>query len=190
MKPDIWLVRHGQTEWSESRRHTSRTDVSLTEAGREAAVALSGLLTGHPFALVLVSPAARARDTARLAGFPGAEVDPDLREREYGDVEGLTTEQVRARGPEWSGWTVWGGPVPGGESLAEAGARARRVIARVDASEGDALLFGHGHALRILAAVALDLEPAVAERLVIDPATISVIGPEHEVRAIRVWNRR
>jgi broad specificity phosphatase PhoE len=190
VKPDIWLVRHGQTEWSESRRHTSRSDVPLTAGGREAAVALAPLLAGQDFALVLVSPASRALDTARLAGFPDAEVDPDLREREYGEIEGLTTEQVRAWGPQWQGWTVWTGAVPGGETLAEAGARASRVLARADDAAGPVLLFGHGHELRILAAVALALAPAVAERLVLDPATVSVVGPEHEVRAIRVWNRR
>jgi broad specificity phosphatase PhoE len=190
MKSDIWLVRHGETEWSASGRHTSRTDVPLTERGRAAAVALAPVLAGHDFALVLVSPATRARDTARLAGFAAAEPDGDLVERSYGDIEGRTTAEIRARGPEWSDWSVWTGAVPGGETLAEVGARAGRVLARADAAVGDVLLFGHGHQLRILTAVALDLDPAVGERLVLDPATVSVIGPEHDVRAIRVWNRR
>ena len=189
MKSDIWLVRHGQTEWSASGRHTSHTDVPLTAHGRDAAVALAPVLAAHPFALVLVSPAARALDTARLAGFAGAEVDADLVERDYGEVEGCTTAEIRARGPEWSDWTVWAGAVPGGESLAAVGARALRVLARADAAVGDVLLFGHGHQLRIFAAVALDLDPSVGARLVLDPATVSIIGREHEVRAIRVWNQ-
>src|SRR5579862_5127448 len=189
VKSDIWLVRHGQTEWSESLRHTGRTDVPLTAAGRDAAISLVPVLSAHAFALVLVSPASRALDTARLAGFAGAEVDPDLRERDYGELEGLTTAQIRDRGPDWSGWTVWRGPVPGGESLAEVAVRANRLLARAEAASGDVLLFGHGHQLRILAAVALELDPVVAERLVLDPATVSVIGSERELRAIRVWNR-
>ena len=116
-------------------------------------------------------------------------MDPDLRERDYGEVEGLTTAEIRARGGEWAGWNVWTGPVPGGETLAEAGARAGRVLARADAAGGDALLFGHGHELRILTAVALDLDPVVARRFALAPATVSVLGPEHEVRAVQAWNR-
>jgi broad specificity phosphatase PhoE len=189
VKPDIWLVRHGPTAWSEAWRHTGTTDVPLTGAGRQAATALAPLLAGHEFALVLASPAVRARETARLAGFADVEVDADLRERDYGEFEGLTTVEIRAQGPAWDGWTVWAGVVPGGESLSAVAERAARVVARADAADGDVLLFGHGHQLRILAAVALDLAPGVAERLMLDPATVSVLGPEHEVRAIRVWNR-
>ena len=189
VKPDLWLVRHGQTEWSEAGRHTSRTDVALTEAGRASARELAPLLTGHEFALVLVSPATRALDTARLSGFPDAELDPDLRERGYGEFEGLTTDEVRARGPEWSGWSVWTGATPGGESLDAAAVRAARVVARADGAAGDVLLFGHGHELRILAAVALDLDPGAAARFILSPATVSVIGSEHEIRALRSWNR-
>src|SRR5207247_4630693 len=116
-RPDIWMVRHGPTEWSEAGRHTSRTDVPLTEPGRSAAAALAPLLAGHDFGLVLSSPAARARDTARLAGFERAEIDADLCEWDYGDCEGLTTRDIRDRGPEWELWTVWTGPVPGGETV-------------------------------------------------------------------------
>ncbi|MGO9872288.1 MAG: histidine phosphatase family protein [Acidimicrobiia bacterium] len=189
MKPDIWLVRHGQTEWSASGRHTSRTDVPLTADGRAAAVALAPRLAVHEFSLVLSSPATRALDTARLAGFADAEVDADLHERDYGDIEGATTDEIRARGGEWSDWSVWTGAVPGGETLAEVGTRASRVLARADAAAGDVLLFGHGHQLRILAAVALELAPGVGARLVLDPATVSIVGHEHELRAIRAWNR-
>lgn len=188
MKPDIWLVRHGETAWSASLRHTSRTDVELTDAGRAAATALVPALAGHPFALVCSSPASRARETARCAGFPEASIDDDLRELDYGELEGLTTEQIRDRGPEWRDWTVWTGPRPGGETLDAAARRARRVLERVDGAGGDVLLFGHGHQLRILTAVALELEPAVGARLMLDAAHVSVIGHEHDVRALRRWN--
>jgi broad specificity phosphatase PhoE len=189
MKPDIWVVRHGQTEWSASGRHTGRTDVSLTADGRAAAAALAPRLAAHAFALVLVSPASRALDTARLAGFADAELDADLHERDYGQVEGATTAEIRARGPGWTDWAVWTGALPGGETLADVATRAARVLARCDTAGGDVLLFGHGHQLRILAAVALDLDPVAGARLVLDPATVSIIGHEHELRAIRVWNR-
>jgi len=189
VKPDVWMIRHGQTGWSAAGRHTSRTDRPLTAEGEAAAVALSSALTGHDFALVLASPARRARDTARLAGFPDAELDPELAEWDYGDLEGLTTAEIRSRGPEWAHWTVWTGPLPGGETVADVGARARRVWARVDTAPGDVLLFGHGHQLRILAAVALDLAPEVGARLLLDPAKVSIIATEHDVRALRVWNR-
>ena len=189
MEPDIWLVRHGETEWSAAGRHTGRTDVPLTAGGRAAAAALAPVLSAHAFALVLTSPATRARDTARLAGFAGAELDADLRERDYGEVEGRTTAEMRAQGPEWSDWSVWTGAVPGGESVDEVAARAARVIARADAASGDVLLFGHGHQLRVLVAVALELDPIAAARFALEPATVSIVGSEHELRALRLWNR-
>jgi broad specificity phosphatase PhoE len=189
VKPDVWLIRHGETEWSATGRHTSRTDVALTPKGEAAARALAPVLAAHEFALVLASPARRARDTARLAGFPDPEVDPDLAEWDYGDVEGLTTVEIRARGPEWSDWTVWRGPLPGGETAAQVGIRARRAWTRIEAAPGDVLVFGHGHQLRILAATAVDLAPEVGSRLLLDPAKVSIVGTEHEVRALRVWNR-
>jgi probable phosphoglycerate mutase len=189
VKPAVWMVRHGETEWSAGLRHTSSTDIGLTDAGRAAAAALRPLLAGHEFALVLTSPATRARETARLAGFPGAQPDPDLREREYGEFEGLTTEEIRDRGPEWCDWSVWTGALPGGETPEAVAARARRVLARADAAAGDALLFGHGHQLRILAAVALDLDPRAGARLLFDPASWSVLAWERDVRALGTWNR-
>ena len=190
MKPDIWLVRHGPTEWSEAGRHTSRTDLPLTEAGEEAASTLAPVLAAHDFAMVLVSPMLRARDTARRAGFPDAEIDPDLVEFDYGELEGLTTAEIRGRGGEWASWTVWTGRLPGGETAAEVGARAQRVLARANAAGGDVLLFGHGHQLRILTAVALGFAADAGAHFVLDPATVSTIGTEHDVRALRVWNRR
>jgi probable phosphoglycerate mutase len=188
VKPDIWLVRHGETEWSATLRHTSRTDVDLTEAGAAAAAALASRLADHAFALVCSSPATRSRETARLAGFPSPVVDEDLRELDYGEFEGMTTADIRSRGREWRDWTVWTGALPGGETLAAAAMRARRVLERADAAGGDVLLFGHGHQTRILAAVALGLDPACGARLILDPAHVSVIGHEREVRALRRWN--
>jgi len=186
--PELWLVRHAETEWSKSGRHTSRTEVALTKAGREAAQALAGTLASRRFALVLVSPRARAQETAELAGFADPEVDENLAEWDYGELEGLTTTEIRARGDEWSSWTIWTGAVPGGETIAQVAARARAVVARVDRAPGDVLCFGHGHMSRVLAAVALGLAPDAGRHLALDPATINVIGHEHGWRALRMWN--
>ncbi len=188
--PQMWMVRHGPTEWSESGRHTGRTDVPLTAAGRFAASALAPALAGHHFDLVLASPASRALDTARLAGFDACVVAPDLSEWDYGDLEGLTTAEIRARGTEWADWTVWRGPVPNGETVEDVAQRAERVIARIDAVQGDVLVVGHGHQLRVLAAVALELGPRAGAALALDPARISVVGHEHESRVLRTWNAR
>jgi probable phosphoglycerate mutase len=190
VKSEIWLVRHGPTEWSGAGRHTGRTDAKLTDAGRAAAAALAPLLADHDFDLVLSSPASRALETARLAGFGDCEVEPDLHEWNYGDVEGLTTAEIRKRGPEWAHWTVWTGPVANGETVDDVATRARRIIARADAADGDVLLFGHGHQLRILAAVALGLAPGAGARFALDAASLSVIGHEHESRVLRLWNLR
>lgn len=190
MNSEIWLVRHGPTDWSGAGRHTSRTDAKLTDAGRTAATALAPLLAAHSFDLVLASPASRALDTARLAGFGDCEVDADLHEWSYGELEGLTTAQIRERGPEWANWTVWTGPLPNGETVDDVAARARRILARADASVGDVLLFGHGHQLRILAAVAMELAPGAGARLALDAASLSVIGFEHDGRVLRLWNFR
>jgi probable phosphoglycerate mutase len=189
MKPELWLVRHGDTAWSAAGRHTGRTDVELTDEGRAAASALRPVLAAHAFALVCSSPASRARETAHLAGFPDVVLDDDLQERDYGEVEGRTTAEMRARGPEWARWSVWTGPVPAGESLDALAARCRRVLARADAGGGDALLFGHAHSLRVLAATALELEPVAAARFALGPASLSIIGYEREVRVVRLWNR-
>ena len=187
---ELWIVRHAETEWSTAGRHTSSTDVPLTGAGRVAASALGPALAQHRFSLVLTSPKTRARDTAAAAGFAGARVDDDLREWDYGELEGLTTSEIRGRGAAFDGWTVWRGPVPGGETIALVAARARRVLDRVAAADGDVLCFGHGHASRVLVAVALELPPQAGARLALDPATISVVGSEHEERALRAWNVR
>jgi broad specificity phosphatase PhoE len=181
----LWLVRHGETEWSRDGRHTSLTDIPLTEAGVAAARAVRGRLEGHPFVLVLTSPRLRARQTADLAGFPDAVVDDDLVEWFYGTYEGITTEEIRKSDP---GWSIWSHPSPGGESASHVGERVDRVIARARAVEGDALLFGHGHALRALTARWLGQPVADGRLYRLDTGTISVLGYEHDAPVIARWN--
>jgi len=183
--PDIWLVRHGATEWSTNGRHTGRTDVPLTAEGQREAAALYPRLDRQRFALVLCSPLSRARNTARLAGFVHAHLDDDLLEWDYGDYEGLTSDQIQSRDP---GWTIFTGAVPNGETAEQVGARAQRVLDRCAAVEGRVLLFAHGHILRVLSAVALSFGPRAGAHFMLDPATISVIGTEHGARALSRWN--
>jgi broad specificity phosphatase PhoE len=182
---DVWLVRHGATEWSESGRHTSTTDVPLLPQGEDAARALAPRLAGHPFALVLTSPRERARRTAELAGFPDAVVDADLAEWDYGDLEGLTSEQIRQTYP---GWTIWDGPWPGGETADQVARRFDRVVARCRAADGRVLVFSHGHALRVLAARWLGLAAAEGRHLFLDTATVSVLGEDRETPVVLRWN--
>lgn len=184
----LWIVRHGETEWSASGRHTSHTDLPLTDAGEAAAATLAPALARHPFGLVLTSPMGRARESAASAGFADAVVDDDLNEWDYGEFEGVTTPEIRARGGEFADWTIWRGPVPGGETIAQVAARAARVMERVASAGGDVLCFGHGHSSRVLVAVALELDPHECSRFVLDPATISVVGSEHDQRALLTWN--
>ena len=186
MNPELWLVRHGATEWTATGQHTGRTDVALTDAGRREAAALFRPLDRQPFAAVFTSPLSRARETARIAGFANAEVVDDLREWDYGVFEGRTTPEIREEIP---GWSVWSDPIPEGESLAAVAARAAAVIERCDAVDGRVLLFAHAHILRILTACAVGLEPAAGRVVALDPASISVIGHEHDYRVIRHWNR-
>jgi probable phosphoglycerate mutase len=185
---EIWVVRHGETEWSRTGRHTSRTDLPLTEAGREAADGLAAPLAAHGFALVMSSPRTRARETAAAAGFGDAIVDEDLQEWDYGELEGLTTADIRARGGAFDDWSIWRGPVPGGETIDEVAARAQHVLDRVEAANGDALLFGHGHFLRVFVAVALGLDGHAGERFALDAGRIGVLGAEREVRVLSLWN--
>jgi broad specificity phosphatase PhoE len=183
---EVVVVRHGETEWSAARRHTGRTDVSLTEAGRREAARLAGALANRSFALVLTSPLQRARETCALAGFAGvAQVDEDLLEWDYGEYEGRTTEAIRTERPDW---TLWSDGVPGGEDAAAVGRRADRVIARLRAVDGDALVFAHAHVLRVLAARWIGLAPGGGSRLVLDPARPSTLGYEREVAVIQEWN--
>jgi broad specificity phosphatase PhoE len=185
-RPDVWLTRHGETDWSAAGRHTGRTDIPLNDNGRAAAHKLRVALAGQHFDLVLTSPLQRARDTAELAGFgEQATIDADLREWDYGDYEGITTDEIREHRP---GWTVFTADCPGGETLADVGARADRVIERLRTVNGRVLLFGHGHSLRILAARWVELAPAGAARLILGTATVSVLGWEHDAAAISRWN--
>ena len=182
----VVVVRHGETEWSAQLRHTGRTDVPLNDSGRAQATRLRDVLAGHAFALVLSSPLQRAAETCRLAGFAdGAEVADDLREWDYGAYEGLTTAQIRAQRPEWR--LFRDGP-PGGESLDELARRAHRVIDRIRLADGDALLFAHGHVLRVLAATWLELPAAAAERFMLDAAAVGVLGYDREWTAMLCWN--
>ena len=185
-RPDLWLVRHGETEWARLGRHTGRTDVPLTEVGRTQAVDLGRRLAGHTFGLVLTSPLSRAADTAALAGYGGAAIkDPDLQEWDYGALEGRLTADIRAEIPEW---TIWTGPWPGGETSDQVAVRADRVVARVRAARGDVLVFAHGHLLRVLAARWLGLPPASGALFSLGTATISVLGWEREHPVVEHWN--
>jgi probable phosphoglycerate mutase len=182
----VVLARHGETEWSALGRHTGRTDIPLTDAGRDQARRLGRALAGRSFTRVLVSPLARARETAELAGVGhGAIVDDDVREWDYGVYEGRTRVEIAADEP---GWTVWTRPIPGGESLTELGARADRVIARLLPLEGDVLVVSHGHFLRVLAARWVGSEPGLAGHLELATATLSELGWETDRRSIETWN--
>ncbi len=184
--PAVLLVRHGDTEWSRSGQHTSRTDLPLLDDGRPGAEALGRRLAARSFALVLTSPMTRARETARLAGLAdAAEVTDDLVELGYGDYEGLTTAEIRADRP---GWDLWTDGSPGGEPLAEAAARVDRVIARAVGADGDVALFAHGHILRVLGARWLGLPPETAAGLALSTAALCDLGYERERRVIWLWN--
>jgi len=182
---ELWLIRHGETEWSAAGRHTSATDLALTAEGDRKAAAVGRLLAGKAFALVLASPLRRALETCRLAGY-SAEVTPDLCEWSYGIYEGLTTAEIQIQNP---GWTIWNGTPPGGETAEQVGTRADRVIARASAVNGDVALFGHGHMLRVLAARWLGLDPAGGRLLALATGSVSVLGYEHETRVMQGWNR-
>jgi probable phosphoglycerate mutase len=184
--PTVYLVRHGETEWSASGRHTSVTDLPLTERGRAAAARLRPVLAERPLALVLTSPRARARETAELAGLGDrAEIDEDLAEFDYGEYEGRTTPEIREERP---GWSLWEDGAPGGETVADVGARADRVIARALAAGGDVALFAHGHLLRVLGARWIELPPAAAGSLALSTGALCRLGFERERRVIWGWN--
>jgi len=184
---ELWLVRHGETEWSRSGAHTGRTDIPLTAAGRAKAAAVGRYLAGLRFELVLVSPLQRARETCRLAGYENALVDGDLCEWDYGDYEGRTTQQIQAGRP---GWSLWTDGVLNGETVAQVGARAEKVIARALAvpGESDVALFAHGHILRILTACWLGLPPEDGRLFALGTAAISTLGYERETPVITRWN--
>jgi len=186
--PIIYLARHGETAWSLSGRHTGTTDLPLTERGERNARALGGRLDGLQFSHVFSSPARRARRTCELAGFGGAaEVDGDLMEWNYGQYEGLRTSEIRADKPDWQ---LFRDGCPGGESPAEVGARADRVVNRLRSAAGNTLIFSSGHFLRVLAARWLGLQPAGGRYFLLSTASLSALGYEHDLSqpVIRLWD--
>ena len=184
--PEVWLIRHGQTEWSASGRHTGRTDLELTPEGEDQARALVPVLSRIDFDLVLCSPRRRAQRTAELAGLKSFEIDDDLQEWDYGDLEGLTTPQIHQRYPSWS---IWDGPWPGGETAPEVTGRADRLLARV---RGRAVprvaLVGHGHFSRVTGARWVGADVTVGRWLELDTASWSRLGWDRGVATLAHWN--
>ena len=190
-RTELWLVRHGETEWSLDGRHTSWTDIPLTDHGRQRAEELRDFLAGRKFAAVFVSPRRRARETCDIAGYGDvAVVDDNLQEWNYGESEGKTTQQMReVHGPAWS---VWTDPILGGESVEHVGVRADAVIARslaASATGKDVALFAHAHILRILAARWIGLPAVGGELFGLGTGSVSTLGFERETRVIVRWNR-
>jgi broad specificity phosphatase PhoE len=190
---ELILLRHGETEWSASGRHTGRTDVPLTARGEAAAAALAPALAGLHIAATFTSPASRAVRTAELAGLQNAKPDPDLQEWDYGGYEGRTTPQIQAERP---GWYLWrDGVIPGdaahpGETVAQVGARADAVLRRAEPllAQGDVALVAHGHMLRVLTARWLGLGPDDGRLFRLDTGTFSLLGHEHDRPVLHSWN--
>lgn len=182
----IYLIRHGETEWSRSGKHTGITDVKLTERGRITARLLRPVLAREKFDLVLCSQLQRARETCELAGLQEpAVVDPDLTEWNYGEYEGLTTKQIQLIRP---GWSIFHHGCPGGESPEQVAARADRVVAKIRVSDGNVALFAHGHILRVLAARWINSPPSFGEHLLLDTARLCVLGYYYDTPALKIWN--
>jgi broad specificity phosphatase PhoE len=182
----IFIVRHGQTEWSLNGRHTSRTDLPLTGEGREEAKALRERLAGTRFSLVLTSPLRRARETGELAGFGEvAEMTPDLSEWDYGRYEGLTTPEIHSERPDWN---LWRDGCPDGESPEEVGRRADAVLERFRSVEGEGLAFAHGHILRVLTARWLEMAVAEGSRFKLAAGGLGVLGHERETQVLESWS--
>jgi len=182
----VFAIRHGETEWSLNGRHTGTTDIPLTDNGRGIAELLRPALSRRTFALVLVSPLQRARDTCELAGVAArAIIEPDLVEWDYGKYEGLTPKEIDRQAP---GWLIFRDGCPGGETPEQVGARADRVIARARAAEGDVALFAHGHVLRVLVARWLRLPPGAGQHFLLDTGTLSVLAHYHGIPALKTWN--
>lgn len=182
----VYLIRHGETEWSVNGRHTGNSDIPLTERGREQAMFLLPIFQDVTFKLQLSSPLGRALDTAKLSGQGDhVQLDDDLKEWDYGDYEGITTKAIRETVP---GWTVWTHPCPNGESGADVAARADRVIKRVQAVDGNVAIFAHGHYLRVLAARWCEMPPECGKHFLLGTSTLSILGHEHEYPAIKTWN--
>lgn len=184
----LWLIRHGETAWSLSGAHTGRTDLPLTPEGEKKAAALRPVLARQNFRLVLTSPMQRARHTCELAGLgAAAQVDPNLCEWNYGDYEGRSTPDIHKERPDWS---LFRDGVPNGETVEQVAVRARAVIGRALAADGDVALFAHGHILRILGACWVELPPKDAQLLFLGTAGVSLLGYEHETRVIVRWNQQ
>jgi len=184
---ELWLIRHGETAWSLSGAHTSRTDIPLTDRGRERARKIRDYLRGKTFSMVLTSPLERARETCAIAGYGDvAQIDDDLCEWNYGIYEGRTTKDIQKEIP---GWSVWTSPIIDGETIGQVAERANRVIARAAAKGGSVALFAHGHILRILAACWIQSPPIMGSRLALGTGAVSTLGYEHETRVITMWNR-
>ena len=182
----VYLLRHGETEWSLNGRHTGVTDIPLTENGRKLARQLQPILAREKFVTVFTSPLQRARDTCDLAGLGTlASIDRDLMEWNYGEYEGLTTDQIRQTRPDWS---VFRDGCPGGESPPEVSVRADRIVSRVRAVDGNVVLFSHGHILRVLAARWINLSAGYGENFLLDTATLNVLGYYRESPAFKIWN--
>jgi probable phosphoglycerate mutase len=186
VRPSLWLVRHGETEWAAAGRHTSHTDIPLTDKGRAQAAGIRAKVVGHRFGLVLSSPMQRALETCRLAGYGNrVEILDDLREWDYGADEGRTTPEIRLERP---GWSVWQDGPKGGEPIEQVAARADRVIARVRSGEADVLCFGHAHCLRVVAVRWVGLPATNGSLFALAPSTVSVLGWEREAAVIERWN--
>jgi len=182
----VYLLRHGETEWSLNGRHTGVTDIPLTENGRKLARQLQPILSEEQFVMVLTSPLQRARETCELAGLGTlASVDRDLMEWNYGEYEGLTTDQIRRTRPDWS---VFRDGCPGGESPLQVSVRADRIVSRVRTVDGNVALFSHGHILRVLAARWINLSASYGENFLLDTATLNVLGYYRESPAFKIWN--
>ena len=186
MKQKIYLIRHGETEWSLSDQHTGLTDIPLTQQGKIQAAELKQRLKNHPFTLVLSSPLKRATTTCQLAGFlDKAEIDTDLVECNYGDYEGRTTADILKENPSWNLFTDG---APNGESLLEMEARAKRVLKKIKGAKGDVILFSHGHFLRVLAACFLGLSGSEGKLFLLSTGAISILGYERDAPAVVLWN--
>ena len=182
----VYLIRHGETEWSLSGQHTGITDLPLTENGRRVARLFEPVLARENFALVVTSPLERARKTCELAGLgERAEIEPDLMEWDYGEYEGLTTKNIRAQRPRWMLFTDG---CPGGETPEQVGVRADRVIARVRAVKGNVALFAHGHIFRVFAARWLGLPAAAGCHFLLDTATLNILSYYQGIPAVQRWN--
>jgi broad specificity phosphatase PhoE len=186
-KPELWLIRHGETAWSLSGQHTSRTDIPLTDHGKARAKEIHDYLNGRPFSLVLTSPRQRAKETCRIAGYGDvAQTDDNLSEWDYGSYDGRTTAEIRAERP---GWSIWDDGVLDGEKIEQVATRAQVIIDRSLAAGGQVALFSHAHFLRILAATWLQLDPRAGKLFALGTGSISRLSFERENRVILSWNR-